>query len=72
MDQNNSKYRQFSLSVFHILRDEKYAEIRALYWKKERKVIKNFLLNYFAGLKKNILVILMSKVFLTTKNSGKP
>ena len=29
-----------------------------------------FVLNYSARPKKNILVILMSKVFLTTKNSG--
>ena len=29
-------------------------------------------LNYSARLKKNILMILMSKVFLATKNSGKP
>ena len=31
-----------------------------------------FVLNYSARPKKNMLVILMSKVFLTTKNSGKP
>ena len=31
-----------------------------------------FVLNYSARPKKNILMILMSKVFLTTKNSGKP
>ena len=31
-----------------------------------------FVLNYSARRKKNILVILTSKVFLTTKNSGKP
>ena len=31
-----------------------------------------FALNYSTRPKKNILVILMSKVFLTTKNSGKP
>ena len=31
-----------------------------------------FVLNYSAKPKKNILVILMLKVFLTTKNSGKP
>ena len=31
-----------------------------------------FVLNYSARPKKNILVILMSKVFLTKKNSGKP
>ena len=27
-----------TLNIFHILHDEKNAEIRALYWKKERKV----------------------------------
>ena len=32
----------------------------------------NFVLNYSARPEKNISVILMSKVFLTTKNSGKP
>ena len=31
-----------------------------------------FVLNFSARPKKNILVILMSKVFLTTKNFGKP
>ena len=31
-----------------------------------------FVLNYSARPKKNMLVILMSKVFLTTKNSGNP
>ena len=31
-----------------------------------------FVLNYSARPKKNILMILMSKVFRTTKNSGKP
>ena len=31
-----------------------------------------FVLNYSTRPKKNILVILMSKVFLTTKNSGRP
>ena len=31
-----------------------------------------FVLHYSARPKKNILVTLMSKVFLTTKNSGKP
>ena len=31
-----------------------------------------FVLNYSVRPKKNILVILMSKVFLTIKNSGKP
>ena len=31
-----------------------------------------FMLNYSTRPKENILVILMSKVFLTTKNSGKP
>ena len=28
-----------TLNIFHIINDVKYAEIRALYWKKEKKVI---------------------------------
>ena len=40
---------------------------------KQRKEIKGIVvLSYSARPKKNILVTLMSKVFLTTKNSGKP
>ena len=31
-----------------------------------------FVLNYSVKPKKNVLVILVSKVFLTAKNSGKP
>ena len=40
---------------------------------KTRPIIRNkglFVLNYSARPKKNVLVILMSKVLLTTKNSG--
>ena len=28
-----------NLNIYHILQNVKYAEVRALYWKKERKVI---------------------------------
>ena len=33
-------YLLLTLNIFHILHDVKYVKIRALYWKKERKVIR--------------------------------
>ena len=70
---NNNSFMTKSLRKAIMLRSRLKNNFNKKGLKKTGTIIRRkgiFVLNYSARSKKNILVILMSKVFLTTKNSG--